>query len=188
MEAIVLFAEGFEEIEGLSIVDILRRADISCRIITTKDEVVIGAHRIPIISNGSIETLNLDEINAVILPGGSPGYLNLADDERVLDLIRHMNRNDRIIGAICAAPFVLAKAGILNNKNATIYPGMEKEIINAGGRYHDDIVVRDETIITSRGPATAIPFALHLVEILKDKKTSDEISKKLLTDLVMKDM
>jgi protein deglycase len=188
METIVVFAEGFEEIEGLSIVDILRRADVPCRTIGTKDGVVTGAHGVAILPDSSIHELNQDEINAVILPGGSPGYMNLANDTHVLNLIRQMNKQGKIIGAICAAPFVLAKAGILKNRNATIYPGMEKEIINAGGNFHDDIVVRDDTIITSRGPATAIPFALFLVEILKDKKTSNVISKKLLTGLVMNDI
>lgn len=188
MKTIVLFTEGFEEIEGLSIVDILRRAEISCQIIATKKGMVTGAHDVPIQPDGFIQELDLDDIDAVILPGGAPGYLNLAKDENVLNLIREMDEKEKIIAAICASPFVLAKAGILNHRNATIYPGMEDEIINAGATFQDNVVVVDKNIITSRGPATAIPFALRLVEILKDKRTSDEIAKKLMTKLVMKEI
>jgi 4-methyl-5(b-hydroxyethyl)-thiazole monophosphate biosynthesis len=187
MKTIVLFAEGFEEIEGLSIVDILRRANISCRIIATKKASVTGAHGVTIIPDGVIHELILDEIDAVILPGGAPGYLNLAEDEKVLDLLRNMNEKSKVIAAICASPFVLAKAGLLEGKKATIYPGMEDEIEKAGGIFTDEVVVTDGTIITSRGPATAIPFALHLVEMFKDKDTRTEHSRKLLTNLVLKE-
>ena len=187
MKTIVIFTEGFEEIEGLSIVDILRRADIPCQTIATKKGLITGAHGVSIQPDGFIKDLDLDDIDVVILPGGSPGYLNLAEDENVLNIIRKMNEKGKIIAAICASPFVLVKAGILKNRKATIYPGMEDEIINAGGIVQDNVVVIDENIITSRGPATAIPFALSLVEVLKDKRTRDEIAKKLLTDLVMKE-
>ena len=91
MKTIVLFTEGFEEIEGLSIVDILRRAEITCQIIATKKGIVTGAHGVPIHPDGFIQELDLDDIDAVILPGGAPGYLNLAKDENVLNLIREMD-------------------------------------------------------------------------------------------------
>jgi 4-methyl-5(b-hydroxyethyl)-thiazole monophosphate biosynthesis len=187
MKTVIIFSEGFEEIEGISIVDILRRADIPCQTIATKKGVITGAHGVPIQTDGFIQELDLEDVDAVILPGGAPGYLNLAEDENVLDLIRTMNEKGKIIAAICASPFVLAKAGILNQRIVTIYPGMEDEIINAGATFQDNVVVVDKNIITSRGPATAIPFALRLVEILKNKRTSDDIAKKLLTYLVMKE-
>ena len=186
MKTVVLFADGFEEIEGLSIVDILRRADIPTEIIGISRGEITGAHGLRIIPDGLINQIDHETIEAVFLPGGSPGYLNLASNENVIELIKNMNMNQKLIGAICASPYVLAKAGVLFGKKATIYPGMEDEIITAGGIVHDDIVVIDQNIVTSQGPATSISFSLTLVELLTDKKTKDNVKNKLLTDKVFK--
>jgi protein deglycase len=182
----VLFAEGFEEIEGLTIVDVLRRGDIQVDIIGVQGSIVKGAHNIQIVTDIEFVDITSDNYKGIFLPGGSPGYINLGNNQQVVDFIKEMNAMDKIIGAICASPAVLAKSGILTGKNATIYPGLESEIQKGGGTYVDKPVVIDGKIITSKGPASSILFALTLIECLKDKKTADMVMKKLLADEIFK--
>lgn len=186
MRIAVLFIEGFEEIEANSIVDILRRAELSAEIIGVGSKEIKGAHGIIIHAEKTLDQITSDEYDAVVLPGGAPGYMNLSKNERVTRFIKEMDFQKKWVAAICASPFVLAKAGILDGKKATIYPGMEDEITTKGGLFQDDIVVVDDHIITSRGPATSIPFALTLVSRFKDDRTNDQIRKQLLADMVLK--
>jgi protein deglycase len=182
----VLFAPGFEEVEGLTIVDILRRANINTSIIGVNEKEVTGAHEVTIKTDKALDELNIDELDALILPGGSPGFKNLQNNNTVLSMIKQAHNKKKIVAAICASPSVLATAGILDQKKATIYPGMEEEIKKAGGIFVDDLIVIDDNIVTSKGPATTMLFALKLVEILKDKNTSIEVKNKVLLPLIYK--
>ncbi len=180
----ILFAPGYEEIEGLTIVDILRRANINTSIIGVDEKEVTGAHNVTIKTDQTLDELNIDEVDALILPGGAPGFKNLQKNKMVLSMIKEVHKKKKIVAAICASPIVLATAGILNQKKATIYPGMEAEIKKAKGTFVDDLVVVDDNIVTSRGPATTILFSLKLVEILKDKNTSEDVGEKILLPLI----
>ncbi len=180
----VLFAPGFEEIEGLTIVDILRRANIDTTMIGVTGKEITGAHDVTIKTDKTLDQLSIDEIHALILPGGSPGFINLQQNPTVLSLIQEAHQKKKMVAAICASPSVLATAGILAQKKTTIYPGMEEEIAKVGGILVDNLVVVDDNIVTSKGPATTMLFALKLVELLKDKETSNEVKKKLLFPLI----
>ena len=180
MHVAVIFTQGFEEIEGFTIIDILRRAEIPTDIIGTTKEEIRGAHNITIIPDKPLQEITSESYDAIILPGGSPGYQNLADNDQLISIIKEMHTQKKTLGAICAAPYVLAKAGILKGKQATIYPGMEEEIKKGNGIYVDDLVVTDNKIITSKGPATSMLFALTLVELFTDTTTKERVAKKLL--------
>jgi len=183
----VLFTHGFAEIEAFSIVDILRRAKINADIIGTEPGPIIGAQMISITPDFILEDIEINMLDALVLPGGSPGYINLRNNENVIKLIQKMMEQGKLIAAICASPAVLSAAGVLREKHCTIYPGMEDELRKGKGIYTDSIVVTDGNIITSKGPATTIPFTLTLVERLTDKETADTVKKQLLADTVFKE-
>ncbi len=137
---------------------------------------VKGSSGVKIIADAELKNINPDEFAVIVLPGGYPGYVNLAESEKVLKIIKEFNSQNKMVAAICGAPTVLAKAGILNNRNATVYPGLEKELPNP----IDKKVVVDGNIITSQGPGTAMKFALKLVEILSGEDKAKEIKEQLL--------
>ncbi len=176
----IFLAEGYEEIEAVTVIDILRRANIDVKIVGLSSRNVEGAHLITIVSEKNINDLDINDFDAFILPGGNPGYKNLRNDSRVISLIQKAFESRKIIAAICAAPSVLSDAGILKGKNSTIYPGMEKELEKGGSNPKQDLVVVDDNIITSRGPATALPFAITLVEKLVGKKIAESVRKNTL--------
>lgn len=159
----VLLADGFEEVEALTVVDIMRRANINCDMVSIKDIKVTGAHNIPVEADKVLGE-DIKNYDLIVLPGGMPGATNLRDDKKVIEAVRYFNENNKYIAAICAAPIVLAKAGVINNKNITSYPGYEEEL--KGCNYKEDRVVVDGNMITSRGPATAMEFAYKLLEVL----------------------
>ncbi|MFL0197065.1 DJ-1 family glyoxalase III [Clostridium sp. WILCCON 0269] len=182
-KAVVLLAEGFEEIEALTCVDVLRRANIhciTCSINSKKD--VTGAHGISVNADSLLEAVNVDEYHAVILPGGMPGTINLRDDEKVIEFIKKLHTENKIVAAICAAPIVLKKAGIIEGKKVTSYPGFEEEL--ASDNYSEESVVQEGNLITSRGPATAIYFVFKILENLVDKNIVENLKKDMLLDLV----
>ncbi len=160
----VILAEGFEESEALTIVDIIRRAGIECSMISIAGEKVKGSHDIVVKADGLISDDVLD-YDMVVLPGGLPGAVNLRDDERVIKIIEKMNEAGKFVCAMCAAPIALEKAGVLEGKEFTAYIGYDEKI-KTTGTYKDDIVVVDGNLITSRGPATAYAFAYKLVDVL----------------------
>ena len=180
----VLFAPGFEEVEGLTVVDLLRRANINTSIIGVEGKEVTGAHKVTITTDKTLDDVNIDQLDALILPGGAPGFQNLRKNKTVLSLIKEAFEKEKIVAAICASPSVLATAGVLENKKATIYPGMEEEIKKGRGIFLNDLVVVDDTIITSKGPATTMLFAIKIVELLKDKETSEDVKNKVLLPLI----
>lgn len=179
---LVLLAKGFEEIEALSVVDVLRRGGLACDICSLEGDYVLGTHNIEIRANIHIESLDIDnDYDAVVLPGGLPGAYNLRDDNRVRDLIQRYNREGKIIAAICAAPEALESFGILENKKCTSYPGFiqNKDKVNY---VDDEAVVVDKNIITSKGPATSILFALEIIKQLGYENSYEDIKEGMLVN------
>lgn len=166
MKVAVLLAPGFEEAEALFTLNILRRANIEADSVSiTDDNVVTGSHNIKTIADHLLDD-SIYDYDMIILPGGLPGSTNLRDDERVIKAIQYFNGNDKYIGAICAAPIVLEKAGILKGRKFTSYPIDDYEKTFAGLDYQEDIVVVDKKLITARGPAITMDFAFSIVDLL----------------------
>ena len=163
----VLLANGFEDIEAIATVDILRRAGIKCDTVSIEGEYVQTAHNI-IIKADEILGNNIEEYDMIVFPGGLRGAENLSKNEKVLEIVRIFNNmKDKYIAAICASPaMVLSAAGIQKEKYITSYPGEEYEQMLEKANYVDEIVVVDGNLITSRGPATTFLFAYKLVDIL----------------------
>jgi 4-methyl-5(b-hydroxyethyl)-thiazole monophosphate biosynthesis len=162
MKVMVPFAEGFEEVEALTIVDVLRRADIQVDTVGVIGSVINGAHGIRVMVDKRLSEVKQADYDAIILPGGNPGYINLGRSGQLIEMVKKFNSQNKLIGAICGAPSILAKEGLLDNKRATIYPGNEKLLAYP----RDKPVVIDGNIITSQGPGTAMEFAIRIVEKL----------------------
>ena len=180
VKAVLLLATGFEEIETMSIVDTLRRAGVEVVIAGLQDGTTEGSRGVNIIPDGSIDDIVIEEFDAVILPGGSPGYINLGRDRRVLDLVTKAFDKGLIVAAICGAPTVLADLGILRGKRATVFPGKEADL--TGAEPVNERVVVDGTVVTSQGPGTAIEFGVKLVELLVGKQSAQEVKAGLVVN------
>ncbi|HTN69165.1 MAG TPA: DJ-1 family glyoxalase III [Dysgonamonadaceae bacterium] len=177
-KVIVFLAEGFEEIEAITIIDTLRRAGITVTTVSvTGDKTVNGAHNIPVLADELFDDVNYSEYDMIALPGGMPGAKNLNEHDGVKSQLKKFAEN-KFIGAICAAPMVLGNMGLLKGKRATCYPGFESELIEA--TVTKEPVTIDGNIITGKGPAFAISFSLQLIETLMGKAARDEISNSLL--------
>lgn len=162
---IILLKDGFEEIEALAPLDVLRRLNCNIKLVSMTNKLeVLSSHGVTIKAD-VLYNENLLDSEGVIIPGGMPGAVNLRDDDRVIKLITKFNEEKKLIAAICAGPIVLGQAGILTNHKATSYPGFENELNCL--KYLDEKVVISENIITSRGPATAFDFAFAIAEYLK---------------------
>ena len=171
----ILFANGYEEVEALTVVDLLRRAKIGCEILSVAGSgQVTGSHGISIGADRNFSGTDFSQYDGVILPGGMPGTTNLAADERVLALLRSFAAAGKLTAAICAAPTVLAKAGLLDGKKAVCYPGMEEQL--TGAKVSFDPVAVDGTVITSRGLGTAIPFALSIVQYFEGRERAEALA------------
>ena len=183
-KVLVLLADGFEEIEALSVVDVLRRANVDCKMCSIDEEYVRGTHDIVVKSDCNINNINSDEYDAVVLPGGLPGADNLKSDS-VKELVIKMNNDGKIVAAICAAPETLEYFNILENKNCASYPGFiqERDKVNY---VEDELVVVDGNIITSRGPATALVFALTILRELDCINEVEDIQEGMLINLYNK--
>jgi 4-methyl-5(b-hydroxyethyl)-thiazole monophosphate biosynthesis len=168
MRVIVPLAEGFEEIEAVTIIDVLRRAGIEVTTVYLKKNPITGSHAITILADKNIDEISAAEFDCIALPGGMPGSENLKEDSRVIALIRELNSKNKIIAAVCAAPIVLSHAGILAGKRATCFPGYESYL--TGVTISPGPVVRDGKVITGKGPGCALPFALELVEAFSGKE------------------
>ena len=175
----VILADGFEEIEGLTAVDLLRRAKIYVDTVSiTGDYTVHGAHGINVQTEDLFEEVNFVESDMIVLPGGMPGTKNLDAHEGVRRVVKDFVQEGKKIGAICAAPTVLSNLGILKGKRVTCYPAMEKEI--QGAALTGAPVTVDGNIITSQGVGTAIDFALKLIEVLSGKEKAEEIAESIV--------
>jgi 4-methyl-5(b-hydroxyethyl)-thiazole monophosphate biosynthesis len=183
-KVLVLLADGFEEVEALTCVDYIRRAGLDAIMVSTTGDInVRGAHGIQVKADKQLKDLkDVSYYRGLVIPGGLPGASNLRDNELVIKTVREFNENKKMIAAICAGPIVLEKAGILEGKKVTCYPGFGKEL--KGAILKDDIVVKDGNIITSKGPATAVYFALEIIEYLHSGDKEKEVKKSILLDLV----
>ena len=176
----VLLADGFEEIEGLTVVDLLRRAGIEVVLASIKDTTDIkGARGINVVADELLSDIK-DSADMVVLPGGMPGTNYLKESPAVRDMVQSYSDNGKYIAAICAAPTVFGDMGLLNGKKATCYPGLEPGLKGAMWPGEGESVVQDGKIITSRGLGTAIDFSLKLIEVLKDSKKADDIAQSVV--------
>ncbi len=172
----LFLADGFEEIEALAPLDFLRRANVEIQAVGVTGELVTGAHNIVVKSDISIDDVVLDDdLDGIILPGGMPGAQNLNNSAQVQNAIDFCAENGKIISAICAAPFILGRKGLLNGKNATCFPGFEEEL--KGANVLSDGVVSDGNIITGKGAGVAWEFGAQICAKLLGKEKSDSILK-----------
>ena len=179
-KVLVFLADWFEDIEALSVVDVMRRAGVKCDLCSIKDEYVRGTHDIIIKSDCIIDDVNQDEYDAVVLPGGLPGADNLLY-ERVKNMAIKLAGEGKIVAAICAAPQTLEAFGLLEDKKCTSYPGFIKgrDKVNY---LENQLVVVDQNIITSRGPATALEFGFRILEELGYEDKAKSIKEDMLVD------
>ncbi len=178
---LVPLAEGFEEIEAITIIDVLRRADIE--VVTaslTNNLEVKGGHSIVVKADTTLEKIMNYDFDAIALPGGMGGMNNLKSDMRIIEKLRSMYEDKKLVSAICASPIVLGEAGVIEGKY-TCYPGCESMV--KGGEYVEkDLVVCNNNVITSKGPATTVFFALEIVKYLNG--SNEELSNALLIHLI----
>lgn len=179
---LVLVAPGFEEIETVTVIDILRRADIEVVSAGTEEGEITGSRRVKIIPDVLLKNVEKDEnFDMIVLPGGMPGTTNLKNDNRVKKIIKKMHKQGKYISAICAAPTVLAAIGLTTGKDITSHPSVKDAL--RGESYREDRVVMDGRLITSRSPGTAMEFAMKLVEVLLGKEKVKEINEGVMAKL-----
>lgn len=172
----VFLAEGFEEMEALAPVDLIRRAGFEVRTVAVgSDNKVRGAHGIEVIADIKDVEFCDTQPNVVILPGGMPGTLNLGNNPTVLLALSRALSKGGLVGAICAAPSILGEAGYLEGKRVTCFPGFEDKLLGATV-LSDEQVVRDGNIITAKGAGCAFEFALAIIEAISDKQTAQMIA------------
>ena len=168
----VFLANGFEEIEALAVVDILRRAELDVATVAVGCTVPVGAHAIAVQSDLDEKSLDFSTLEAMVLPGGMPGTLNLEQSDVVQKALRYAMDHNLVVGAICAAPSILGHKGYLNGLQATCYPGFESSL---EGAILTDGVVTDGNVTTGCGPGVAVEFALELVSRLISAEKADSI-------------
>lgn len=177
----VFLAQGFEEVEALAPIDLLRRCGKEVITVGVNDNIIVGSHNIPIVTDTITQEIKLDDtLEMIILPGGMPGTINLENDPAVQEAIDFCVKNDKFIGAICAAPSILGHKGILKNKKAVCFEGFENQL--EGADISKDSVMADGNIITARGAGVAIQFGLKLVEVLISKERSDTLKAAILCE------
>ena len=181
MAKVVLpLAEGFEELEAVALIDVMRRGGIDVRVAYIGDSpLVLGANGITIEADNSIENIDADEFDMMVLPGGWDGTYALAENTKVLSLLQEFKAN-KAVGAMCAAPYVLKKAGVLGH-DYTCYPGAREEIDHPGYR-EDSKVVIDGNVLTSKGPGTAVCFGLAILERLAGVQSMQRVKEGMLLD------
>jgi protein deglycase len=175
----VHLAEGFEEIEAVSIIDVLRRADFEVTVVSVNQEIVVeGSHSIKITCDKLFQDVDYSTIDMIVLPGGMPGAENLKAHGGLREQILNFNDSNKPLAAICAAPMVLGNLGLLKDKKATCYPGFEDELHGAVITGND--VEATDNIITGKGAGVAIEFALKIVEMFKGAEEAQKLAKKMV--------
>lgn len=162
----MLLAEGFEETEAIAALDIIRRADMKIQTVGVGDDYfVTSSHGVCVKVDISIDKIDKNFIDGIILPGGMPGTLNIQNSEKAVEIIKYCNENKKLIAAICAAPMVLGELGILKGRNVTCFPGYEDSL--EGANVTDDYITVDRNIITARGAGVSIRFGAAVVDYFK---------------------
>jgi len=174
----IILADGFEEVEAVAIIDVLRRAGVDTVIAGLHDGPIVSARQVKLVPDTMIDTVKADDFDMIVLPGGQPGADNLNADLRVKELIKSFSKKGKLMGAICAAPYVLANAGVLEGRRATSYPSYKDRLGNAV--YEERAVVADGNVLTSRGAGTALAFGLAIVERLVSREKAQKIKEAML--------
>lgn len=176
MKVLVPLADGFEEMEGIIIIDVLRRAGLEVRTASLKPGEVLASRKTRHIADTTIDTVRKETFDAVVLPGGAEGARNLATNGDLADILKDLKNRNKLIGAICAAPNVLLQQGILGEQDSfTLHPGTKPD--SYVGKYEPESrVVRSGNVFTSKGPGTAFEFALNIVEELCGKEVRDKVA------------
>lgn len=185
MKTMILLGEGYEEVEAITVIDYLRRAEIPIDMVSINETLsTVGDHGIEIMADKMLDDIDTDSYDMLITPGGKPGAEKLANDQRVTNLIAKQVADDKYVSSICASPIVLEAAGITKDLEGTCYPGFEDRVDYK--TFHEDITYYDENhkVLTSRGPATAVYFALDIIRILKGEDKAQEIADGLLLPMV----
>lgn len=176
---LVPLAQGCEELEAITIIDLLRRAGITVISAGLDTQPVKASRGTMLLPDTSLDQILDQDFDMIVLPGGQPGSDNLRDDSRIQQLLKQQAGADRYVAAICAAPRALAQAGLLDGRRVTSFPGSLEGSPAEDVKYLNDPVVIDGRIVTSRGPGTAMDFALTLIELLLDKEVRDRVEKPL---------
>ncbi len=174
----LLLADGFEEVEAMAVIDVLRRADIEVVVAGLHDGPITSARKVKILPDAVIDAVTPEKFDTVVLPGGQPGADNLNADPRVRDLVRKFYGNGKLTAAICAAPYVLANAGVLDGRRATSFPSYRERLGTA--KYEEKTVVEDGNVLTSRGPGTALAFGLAIAAKLAGPEKARKIKEAML--------
>ncbi len=178
MKAFVLLADGFEEIEALAPIDVLRRAGVDVLTLSINDNKnVVGTHNVSVVADDFLANHIDEKADIIITPGGLPGAFYLRDSKLVQEILKKQFDDKGLIASICASPIALDSAGVLDAKY-TCYPGVEKQI--KSGNYLNERVVFDKNIITGKGPGAAIEFALKIVEVLLGKEKADSLKEEMI--------
>lgn len=172
---LVPLAAGCEELEAVTLIDLLRRAGIEVVSAGLQPGIVKASRGVQLVPDTLLDAVLHEDFDMIALPGGMPGAQHLKEDPRIISLLKKMAEQDKYTAAICAAPAVLAEAGLLAGRRATSYPGFLDQLDVPGMAYLKDAVVADGKILTSRGPGTAMDFALALIEVLSGKAKRDEV-------------
>lgn len=184
---LVFLADGFEEIEALTLVDYFRRADIFVDTVSVGDDLfVCGSHDIIVKADRLIDDIDLDFYDGIYIPGGSLDAKNLRDDKRVIDIVKKFDEEKKIICAICAGPSVLDRAGIVSERALVCHPSVEKSLLNVGKIKSDELIVVDGNIFTSRGAGASVFLALKLIEKIKGIDAKERIKSAIQEDFVEK--
>ncbi|RKZ97125.1 MAG: DJ-1 family protein [Gammaproteobacteria bacterium] len=177
---IIPLAEGCEELEAVTLIDLLRRANITVITASLEQPSITASRGVHLTADTNLDNVIYDEFDMIILPGGLPGSTNLNEDTRIHAMLKRLHQSNKAVAAICAAPLVLATAGLLDGKRATCYPG----VLNPGDwpaiSLCDDAVVVDGDVLTSKGPGTAMDFALTIIEYLTDQVTRNRVEAELV--------
>ncbi len=177
---LIPLAQGCEELEAVTLIDLLRRANIDVVTAGLDDKAVVAAHGVTLMPDTTLDEALKKTYEMIVLPGGMPGSDHLQQDQRLKNALMAQNQQGRYIAAICAAPKILAAIGILNGRHATSYPGFLDKMDLPEVEYLDERVVHDDNIITSTSPGTAMDFALYLIEVLEGESTRNSVEEGLV--------
>ncbi|MFL0803318.1 MAG: DJ-1/PfpI family protein [Agarilytica sp.] len=180
--ALILLAEGFEELEAITVMDLLVRANIEVTSAGLEEGPVTAARQTVVVPNACLAEVMDTAFDLIVLPGGLPGADHLANDERVIQLIQHQAHQGKLVAAICAAPRVLVKAGLCRDKTICCYPGSLDHLDTEHIQITSNAVCTDLPIITSRGPGTAMDFALQLIALLEGEEKRENVESALVRD------
>lgn len=180
MKVVVFFATGYEEIEALSVVDVLRRGGVEVIMAGVDGEIVRSSRNIPIVMDQKAETIDYEQVDMLVIPGGVPGVHNVFDSTLVKKQICKFKENGKWLAAICAGPGVLGKVGVLKGEKATCYPGFEHELVEA--EVIKERVVMSNRIITGIGAGASLEFALELLKVLEGEEKSNQIKQAMLIE------